>query len=66
MFQYELKTADGDDAGTFESERCDWQPGDELIGHGNARWGITAVVPLEQIAEFIDRPLAGILEVEQL
>jgi hypothetical protein len=35
-----------------------------FFGHGNTRWRVTAVVPLERIAEFIDRPLAGILEVE--
>ena len=26
-FKYELKTADGDDAGSFESGRFDWQAG---------------------------------------
>ena len=24
--------------------RCDWQGGDELIGHGNTRWRVVAVV----------------------
>lgn len=65
-FKYELKTADGDEAGSFESTRCDWQAGDELIAAGNVRYRVTAVVPQELVAEFVDRPLAGILEVEPL
>lgn len=66
MFRYELKTADGDDAGTYESGRCDWQPGDVFIGHGNTRWRIKTVVPLERIGEFVDKPSAGLWEVEPL
>ena len=65
-FKYELKFADGDDAGSFESTRCDWKAGDELRAAGNVRYRVTAVVPLELVAEFIDRQLAGILEVERL
>lgn len=63
-FKYELKNQDGDDAGSFESTRCDWQAGDELIASGNHRMRVTAVVPQELVAEFVDRRLAGILEVE--
>jgi hypothetical protein len=65
-FKYELKTADGDDAGSYESSRCDWQTGDELRAAGNVRYRVTAVVPIERVAEFVARPLAGILEVEPL
>jgi hypothetical protein len=64
MFKYELKTTEGDDAGAFESSRCDWQAGDELIASGNRHMRVTAVIPQELVAEFVDRPLAGILEVE--
>jgi hypothetical protein len=64
MFRYELKTTDGDDAGTFESSRCDWKAGDDLIASGNRHMRVTAVIPQELVAEFVDRPLAGILEVE--
>jgi hypothetical protein len=67
MFRYELKTTDGDDdAGSFESSRCDWQAGDELRAAGNVRYRVTAVVPVERIAEFVERPLTGIIEVERL
>lgn len=43
-----------------------WQPGDELRAAGNVRYRVTAVIPIERVAEFIDRPLVGILEVESL
>jgi hypothetical protein len=66
VFKYELKTQDGDDVGTFESVRCDWQTGDELIGHGNTRWRVVAVIPHELIGEFHDAPEYGVLAVEPL
>jgi len=65
MFRYELKLQDGDDAGTSESTRCDWQAGEELRAAGNVRYRVTAVVPIERVAEFIDKPLTGLLEVER-
>ena len=66
MCKYELKTPDGDDAGSFESQRCDWKPGDELIASGNRRMRVVAVVPLERIAEFHDRPGYAMLAVEPI
>lgn len=63
-FKYELRNKDGDDAGAVESGRCDWQAGDELIASGNRHMRVTAVIPQDLVAEFVDRPLAGILEVE--
>jgi hypothetical protein len=62
----ELWLADGDDAGTFETSEGKWQPGDTLIGRGNRRYPVTAVIPLELVEELVDRPLAGVLEVEPL
>jgi hypothetical protein len=64
-FKYELRTADGDDAGTFESSVSNWQPGDECRGAGNVN-RITAVIPLPLIEEFVEGPLSGVLEVEPL
>jgi hypothetical protein len=57
-FRYELKTRDGDDAdgGTFESSRCDWQPGEVFIGQRNTRWRIVSIVPLPLLEEFVDNP----------
>jgi hypothetical protein len=58
--------ADGDDAGTFETSSSDWKVGDTVIADGNRRYKVTAVVPLEKIAEFVDGALNGVLEVEPL
>ena len=54
-FKYELRTGDGDDAGTFESSISNWQPGDEFHGAGNVRYRITAVIPLRLIDEFVHK-----------
>ena len=64
MFRFELRLADGDDAGTFETSASDWHVGDTLIADGNRRYRVTAVIPLEKIAEFVDGALNGVLEVE--
>ena len=34
-YTYELKTADGDDAGTLLTSECNWQAGDTVIAAGN-------------------------------
>jgi hypothetical protein len=65
-FRYELRFPDGDDAGTLETTETRWQVGDTVIAHGNRRYRVTAVIPLELVEEFVDRPLAGVLEVEPL
>jgi hypothetical protein len=62
--RYELRLADGDDAGTFETNLSDWQPGMELRADGNVLYRITAIIPIERISEFVDLPLYGIFEVE--
>jgi hypothetical protein len=41
-----------------------WQAGDTVIGHGNTRYRVVSVIPLERIAEFVDEPLNGVLTVE--
>ena len=64
MFKFELRLVDGDDAGTFDSAVSDWTVGDVLIADGNRRFRVTAVVPLEKIAEFVDGAENGVLEVE--
>ena len=65
-YRFGLRLADGDDAGSFETSEANWQVGDTLIAHGNKRFRVTAVVPVERIAEFVDEPLNGVLEVEPL
>jgi hypothetical protein len=41
-FRYELRLADGDDAGTFETSSSDWKVGDTLIADGNRHYRVTA------------------------
>ena len=54
-FKYELRLADGDDAGTFETSASEnWQVGDTLIADGNRRYRVTAVLAPERLAEFVD------------
>ena len=65
-FLYTLRLADGDDAGTFDSTSSSWSVGDTLIADGNRRYKVTAIVPLEKIAEFVDDATYGLLEVEAL
>jgi hypothetical protein len=63
-FKFELRLADGDDAGSFETSEANWQTGDTVIAHGNRRFRVVSVVPLERIAEFVDEPAYGVLVVE--
>jgi hypothetical protein len=65
-FPYTLRFADGDDAGTFESSRSDWQPGDEFRADGKVLYRIRAVIPLPLMDEFLEHPLSGRCEVEAL
>jgi hypothetical protein len=65
-YRFELRFPDGDDAGSIETGETNWRPGDTLIGHGNRRYRITRVIPIERVEEFVEKPLAGVLEVEPL
>jgi hypothetical protein len=65
LFSYELRLADGDDTGTIATNQA-FEAGDTVIAHGNRHYRVTAVVPIERVAEFIDGPTRGILEVEPL
>jgi hypothetical protein len=65
MFRFELRLADGDDAGTFETAELGWTVGDTLVANGN-RYRVTKIVPLELVQEFVDGALNGFLEVERV
>jgi hypothetical protein len=66
-YRYELWTADGDHADSITTSESGWQPGDTVIGQGNTRWRVTAVLPGHRVDEFVDgREVDGILEVEPL
>ncbi len=66
MFRFELRLADGDDAGTLETAEPGWRVGDTLIADGNRRYRITRVVSLELVREFVGGALNGFLEVEPI
>jgi hypothetical protein len=63
-FSYELRCHDGDDAGTFETNLSDWDVGDTFRADGNRHLRITAIIPAELVAEFIEGPVRGVWEVE--
>jgi hypothetical protein len=65
-YRFELRLADGDDAGNLETSEANWRVGDVVVAHGNKRYRVTAVVPVERIAEFVDAPMNGVLEVQPL
>ena len=43
-----------------------WQAGDEVIAHGNQWFRVVSLIPVERMAEFVDEPVGGLLEVEPL
>jgi hypothetical protein len=65
-FKFELRTVDGDDAGSFETAVPNWQTGDTLIAAGNVRYRVVSVIPADKVAGFIDGPVCGVIEVESL
>ncbi len=52
-FSFELRLADGDDAGTFNTSASASQVGDTLIADGNRFYRVTAVLAPERLAEFV-------------
>jgi hypothetical protein len=62
---FRLVSACGDTLGSIESSEQHWQPGDELHANGLG-YRVTAVISLERLAEFVDEPGNGLLEVEPL
>ena len=65
-YRFELVSSDGDSLGSIESSDLNLQPGDELLSSWNLPYRIVSVIPLERIAEFVDEPVNGVLEVEPL
>ena len=65
-FKFELVSSGGDSLGSVETTELNWRAGDTLIAHGNVHYRIVSVIPLARIAEYVDDPLNGVLEVEPL
>jgi hypothetical protein len=63
-FRFAVVSRDGDVFETFEGSRPDWGVGDQVILAGNRQFRVTATIPVERVAEFVDEPLYGVLEVE--
>jgi hypothetical protein len=64
-FGFRLVSPDGDTLGTVESAVPRWQTGDTVTA-GGVRYRVRSVIPIEVIAQFVDEPLNGVLEVEPL
>jgi len=58
--------SDGEILESFETAQASWRTGDEVIAHGNRRYRVVSVIPVERLAEFVDEPIGGVLEVEPL
>ena len=64
-FGFRLVSSDGDTVGTVDSAVSRWQAGDIVIVDGD-HYQVRSVIQLERMAEFVDEPLYGVLEVEPL
>ena len=62
-FRYNVKFADGDDAGEIELDQ-QAHAGEEIHLAGNRPVRILAIVPTERTGEFVGLPIDGLLEVE--
>jgi hypothetical protein len=57
---------DGEVFESFESAVPNWDVGDPVILAGNRHFRVRATIPVERVAEFVDGPVCGVLEVEPL
>jgi hypothetical protein len=65
-YRVELVSRDGEILGSFQTSEQRWQAGDEVIAHGTQRFRVVSVIPVERMAEFVDEPEGGVLEVEPI
>lgn len=63
-YAFQLISIDGDILETFTTAEQRWQTGDTVIAHGNRRYRVVSVIPIERVSEFVDEPAGGVLEVE--
>jgi hypothetical protein len=66
MPRFELRYADGEDAGTFQTVAPDRWSGDIFRTGDGRKLRILRTIPVEKVAEFVDKPAAAIWEVEQV
>ena len=63
---FRLVSGEGNTLGSLESAVSDCQPGDIVTAADDVQYRVQSVIPLERIAQFVDEPLSGVLEVEPL
>jgi hypothetical protein len=66
MYEFQLIDTDGEILETFKTAEQRWRTGDTVIAHGNRRYRVVPVIPVERLSEFVDEPVAGVLEIEPL
>jgi len=65
VFKYALADQDGEIFSEYESMVSNWKPGDELRAAGNVLYRVKAVVSIELLKEFVEKPVFALLEVER-
>jgi hypothetical protein len=50
-YRFEPVSTEGEILETAEQR---WQTGDTVVAHGNRRYRVVSVIPVEQISEFVD------------
>src|SRR4051794_14085955 len=65
-YRFESVNSDGEILGTFETAEQRWQTGDTVVAHGNRRYHVVSLIPIERISEFVDEPAGGVLEVRTI
>ena len=63
-YTFQLIDSDGEILDSFQTAEQQWQTGDTVIAHGNRRYRVVSVIPVERLSEFVDEPDGGVLEVE--
>ena len=65
-YTFQLIDTDGEILESFTTSEQRWTTGDPVIAHGNRRYKVVSVIPVERVSEFVDEPAGGVLEVEPL
>jgi predicted phage terminase large subunit-like protein len=55
-YTFQLVSSDGEILETFETAEQRWATGDTVIAHGNRRYRVVSVIPVERLSEFVDDP----------
>lgn len=54
MCEFQLISTDGTILETFQTAEQRWATGDTVIAHGNRRYRVVSVIPVERMSEFVD------------